>query len=115
MFTSGRSGPQPRACGSTNMNHAMWSIPSSGSIKLKADSGSGLSNCSPCASRGAHARQSCRNEENSKMFKELVATIALIGAFVAPAHANYTYMCRVGHKSYPVTVTTPHEAHGGDL
>jgi len=36
----------------------------------------------------------------------LATAVALVG----PAHAKtYTYKCRVGHKLYPVTVTTPNE------
>jgi hypothetical protein len=38
---------------------------------------------------------------------------AILAAITTAAHAEtYTYMCRVGHKSYPVKVTTPNEANG---
>jgi hypothetical protein len=42
----------------------------------------------------------------------LLAVTALV--LTTAAHANtYTYMCKVGQKSYPVTVTTPYEESGG--
>jgi hypothetical protein len=38
----------------------------------------------------------------------VIATAAVLAA--TAAHANtYVYMCRVGHASYPVTLTTPDE------
>src|SRR6516162_2062268 len=41
-----------------------------------------------------------------KLLIALATTVALVG----PAAAEtYTYMCRVGDKPYPVTVTTPNE------
>ena len=45
--------------------------------------------------------------------KLAIATATALAAIATAAHANtYTYMCRVGHKSYPVEVTTPNEANG---
>ena len=45
--------------------------------------------------------------------KLAIATAAVLAAITTAAHANtYTYMCRMGHKSYPVKVTTPNEANG---
>jgi len=42
----------------------------------------------------------------TKLLIALATTVALVG----PAHAKtYTYMCRMGHKLYPVTLTTPNE------
>jgi uncharacterized membrane protein YoaK (UPF0700 family) len=39
--------------------------------------------------------------------KLAIATAAVLAAIAAAAHGNtYTYMCRVGDKSYPVKVTT---------
>jgi hypothetical protein len=43
--------------------------------------------------------------------KFAIATAAVLAAIATAAHAN-TYMCRAGHKSYPVKVTTPNEASG---
>ena len=45
--------------------------------------------------------------------KLAIATTVVLAAIATAAHANtYTYMCRVGDKSYPVKVTTPNEANG---
>ena len=45
--------------------------------------------------------------------KTIITTAAILAAITTAAHAEtYTYMCRVGHKSYPVRVTTPNEANG---
>ena len=41
----------------------------------------------------------------------VTAAVLTVITTAAPA-ATYTYMCRVGHKSYPVQVTTPDEANG---
>jgi hypothetical protein len=42
----------------------------------------------------------------TKLLIALATTVALVGG----AHAKtYTYMCRVHHKLYPVTITTPNE------
>jgi hypothetical protein len=44
------------------------------------------------------------------MKKLLVASSTAIAvALATPAMADYTYLCRVGHKSYPVTLRIPHE------
>jgi len=49
-----------------------------------------------------------------KMRKLLFATTIAVLTTASGAHARtYTYMCRVGHNSYPVTVTTPNETSGG--
>ena len=48
----------------------------------------------------------------TKFLIALATTVALAG----PASAKtYTYMCRVGHKLYPVTVTTPNEGDSSSL
>ena len=45
--------------------------------------------------------------------KLAIASVVVLAAIATAAHANtYTYMCRVGDKSYPVKVTTPNEANG---
>jgi hypothetical protein len=45
--------------------------------------------------------------------KPVIATAVVLVAIATAGHANtYTYMCRVGHKSYPVQVTTSNEANG---
>jgi hypothetical protein len=48
---------------------------------------------------------------SSKMKNFLTTVIATAAVLAATAaHANtYIYMCRVGHASYPVTLTTPDE------
>jgi hypothetical protein len=44
--------------------------------------------------------------------KTIITTAAILAAITTAAHAEaYTYMCKVGSKSYPVTVTTPNR-HG---
>ena len=49
-----------------------------------------------------------------KTRKLLFATTIAVLTTASGAHARaYTYMCREGHNSYPVTVTTPNEASGG--
>ena len=46
----------------------------------------------------------------NKLFQIACLTLVLI----APAYAgnNYDYMCRVGHKSYPVAVNGPDDCDG---
>jgi hypothetical protein len=45
--------------------------------------------------------------------KLAIVTAAVLTVITTAAHAaTYTYMCRVGQKSYPVQVTTPNEANG---
>ena len=45
--------------------------------------------------------------------KLAISTAAVLAEIATAARANtYTYMCRVGDKSYPVKVTTPNEANG---
>jgi hypothetical protein len=45
--------------------------------------------------------------------KKLITTTAALAIFATAAHAGeYTYMCKVGRKTYPVTVTTPNETKG---
>jgi len=46
----------------------------------------------------------------------IAGCVALSVLSASAAHARtYTYMCRVGQKTYPVTVTTPNEASSGSL
>ena len=45
--------------------------------------------------------------------RKLLLAAAALAALSGTANARtYTYMCRVGSKSYPVKVTTPNEAKG---
>jgi hypothetical protein len=48
------------------------------------------------------------------MFGRITIIVGMAALFLTTAaHAKtYTYMCREGLKSHPVTVTTPNEAHG---
>jgi hypothetical protein len=47
------------------------------------------------------------------MKRVFITGIAALFLATGAAHAKtYTYMCQVGPKSYPVTVTSPNEAHG---
>jgi hypothetical protein len=49
--------------------------------------------------------------------KTIIIAAAILAAITATAHAEaYTYMCKVGSKSYPVTVTTPNDdMEGGTI
>src|SRR5262245_17054605 len=47
-----------------------------------------------------------------KFLIALATTVALTGPAAA---GTYTYMCRVGHKLDPVTVTTPNEGNSSSL
>jgi hypothetical protein len=49
--------------------------------------------------------------------KTIITTAAILAAITTAAHAEaYTYMCKVGSKSYPVTVTTPNDdMEGGTI
>src|SRR5262249_35196035 len=52
----------------------------------------------------------------AKLMSKLLIAFATTVALVGPAHAKtYTYMCRVDHKLYPVTVTTPNEGDSSSL
>jgi hypothetical protein len=42
-----------------------------------------------------------------KMKTILLTAVTLISMLVTAQAGTYTYMCKVGSKSYPVTVTTP--------
>jgi hypothetical protein len=50
--------------------------------------------------------------------KKLIMAIVALGVLTSGANAgeSYTYHCRVGNKTYPVTVTTPDESlEGGTI